>query len=235
MNNINEPSRVVDRDNNGWYLAADGHGGFVYCLDYSTRMPNYTTLEAAHGPLRPVLPVEDADVAELDRLLSKAGRKAVTSLAAALDVVFDQLSKSTGGLDDYYAERTLRAGRSGSWESVLLTGMVVFGCGLNLNQKASTSSDAAAMRAVPSRRVDHEARDQIAAVITRWVTDPARYTEVAETLANIVSGYADRHGADGWRKIADQWLQPAAFPRAGFIVCYRLLYSRSEHYDSSWA
>ena len=60
---------------------------------------------------------------------------------------------------------------------------------------------------------------------------PDRYTEVAETLASIVSSHADQHGADGWRAIADQWLQPQALSRADFATCYRLLYSRSEHYD----
>jgi hypothetical protein len=71
----------------------------------------------------------------------------------------------------------------------------------------------------------------MAAIITRWVMDRARYTEVAETLADIVSCYADRHGPDGWHMVADQWLQSPAFCGSGFRACYRLLHSRSEHYD----
>lgn len=240
MNNVNEPYRVVDRDNNGWYLAADGHGGTVYCLSYSTRMPDYATLEAACGPLRPVLPVTDADVAELDRLLSEAGRKAVTSLAAALATVVTRLYENAGGVESSagsgaYAHRTLKAGRAGSWEAELLVSVVSFGYELNDNRKAPKSGGRHAPRADgPGRRVDRAARDGMAAVIMRWVTDPARYTEVAETLAWIVSRHADRHGADGWRKIADQWLQPSAFGGEDFRNCYGLFYSRSEHHNAGW-
>jgi hypothetical protein len=61
--------------------------------------------------------------------------------------------------------------------------------------------------------------------------NPDRYTDVAETLADIVSGYADHHESNGWRVIADQWLQSTTFGGAGFRACYRLLYSQSEHYD----
>jgi len=74
----------------------------------------------------------------------------------------------------------------------------------------------------------------MAAIITRWVTAPDRYTEVAETLASIVSGYADQHGPGGWRAIADQWLQSPTFGGSGFRACYRLFYSRSEHYSPDW-
>ena len=87
----------------------------------------------------------------------------------------------------------------------------------------------------PGHRVSYKARDQTAAIITRWLTDPARYTEVAGTLADIVSHYADQHGPDGWRVIVDQWLQSPAFGGSGFRVCYRLFYSRSEHYNPDWA
>ena len=133
-----------------------------------------------------------------------------------------------------FAIRTLKAGRAGSWEAALLEEMVFFGCDLNLDYKASKKGTPAARRAAgPSRRVHREARDQMADVVTRWVTNPGQYTEVAETLASIVSCYADQLGPDGWRAIADQWLQSPAFGGSGFAACYRLLYSRSEHYDPS--
>jgi hypothetical protein len=75
----------------------------------------------------------------------------------------------------------------------------------------------------------------MAAIISRWVTDPVRYTEVAETLADIVSYHADQYGADGWRAIADQWLQSSAIGRSGYrSACYRLFHSRSEHYNPDW-
>jgi hypothetical protein len=88
-------------------------------------MPDYASLEAACGPLRPVLPVDTADAEELDRLLAMAGRKAIGSLAAALDLVFHQVREAAGGLDGSaasyaFARRTLTAGRGGSWESELL-------------------------------------------------------------------------------------------------------------------
>lgn len=68
----------------------------------------------------------------------------------------------------------------------------------------------------------------------RWVTDPACYTEVAETLAAVVCGYCgDTHGSDGWAAVADQWLQPGGLARAGFSLCYRLFYSLTAHFDAA--
>jgi hypothetical protein len=231
-----DPYRVVDRENHGWYQASDGQGGFVYRIDYQTQIPDYATLAAKRGPVRPVLPADEADVAELDRLFALAGRKAVTSLAAAIETVFHNLREAAGGLNNRtsydFAMRTLKAGRAGSWEAALLEEVVFFGCDLNLDYKAAQKGTPAAMRAAgPSRRVHREARDQMADVVTRWVTNPARYTEIAETLASIVSSYADQVGPAGWRVIADQWLQSPTFGDPGFTACYRLLYSRSEHYD----
>jgi hypothetical protein len=215
------PGRVVDRDNYGWYQAGDGQGGFVYCVNYQTRIPDYSTLVAKRGPVRPVLPVDQADIAELDRLFILAGSKAVTSLAAAIELVFHTLRAAAGGLNassaSYeYAMRTIKAGRAGSWESELLTEVMLFGNDLNLSRKAPKSDVTAKRAAGPNHRVNSDARDQMAAIITRWVTAPDRYTEVAETLASIVSGYADQHGPGGWRAIADQWLQSPTFGGPGF-------------------
>jgi hypothetical protein len=83
-------------------------------------------------------------------------------------------------------------------------------------------------------RVDPVARDALTAILITWVTDPGRYTEVAETLTGIVSGYADRvHGPCGWKRIADQWAQPGGLAKEVFRETYRWLYSRSEHFDPS--
>lgn len=236
-----EPNRVVDRDNHGWYRASDGRGSSVYCIDCQTEIPDYPTLVATRGPVRPVLPVTPADAAELERLLWLAGRKAVTSLAAAIETVFYNLRSAPDGLDDRtcydYAMRTLKAGCADSWEAALLEEVVFFG-DLNLDYKAPERNPTAApMRApAPSRRVHPGARDQMAAIISRWVTNPARYTEVAATLADIVSYHADQYAADGWSVIADQWLQsPAAIGNSGYkSACYRLFYSRSEHFNPDW-
>ena len=131
-----------------------------------------------------------------------------------------------------YARRTLMAGREGSWESVLLIEIVTFGNGLNLAKATRRVQDVDERRkAGPSSRVDRAVRDAMAEIFTRWVTGPDRYTEVAETLAAVVSRFADEHGRDGWRVIADQWLQPGGLAHGDFSSCYRLFYSQSDHFD----
>lgn len=248
MNDIT-PNRVVDRDNYGWYLAGSAGGGSHWTAGLINGLdgefPDLPNLEALRGPVRPVLPITDDDRDDLHALFGQAGRKTITTLAAALEDVFHRLreqhcggnwSKDTrGGWD--YAKRTMMAGRAGSWEADLLISVVLFGNELNLAKPTRTlhRGDVDGLRAAgPVRRADKVARDAMAAIIWRWVTDPARFTELAETLAFVVSKYADdHHGADGWRQVADQWLQPGALDRENFSACYRLLYSQSEHYDGS--
>lgn len=58
-------------------------------------------------------------------------------------------------------------------------------------------------------------------MIVRWVTDPKRFTEVAATLAETVSSYADANG--GWKAIADQWLQPGGLNHESVYVTSHLL------------
>lgn len=241
------PNRVVDRDNYGWYAAASAGGGSHWTSGlingYGTDYSSYEDLAAARGPVRPVLPVTDADQDALHALFGQAGRKAVTSLAAAIEDVFHRLreqhcggnwSKDThGGWE--YAKRTMMAGRAGSWEADLLISVSLFGNELNLAKATRTLHDVDARRAAgPVKRVDKTARDAMAAIIWQWVTSPDRYTELAETLAYVVSDHADeQHGPDGWARIADQWLQPGGPSREGFRACYGLLYSRSEHRQDS--
>jgi hypothetical protein len=238
--------RVVDVAGQGWFLAAEvvepGSGGGrspVYAADYDwqrglARMP-LPQLEANRGPLRPVLPVEAADETQLRALLARAGRRAISSLAAAVECVFHDIRESFGGLSaprSYQLAKTaLTAGREGSWESAVLIEIVLFGNGLNL---AGRGHDVGVRRAAgPSRRVDPVVRGDLAAMIGRWVTGPARYTEVAETLAVVVSRFCDETaGPRGWQAVADQWLQPGGLARRDFSACYRLLYSLSEHFDA---
>lgn len=212
-------SRVVDQSGQGWYLASDGDGGTKWQASYGSQrdlddMPGLGALVTARGPLRPVLPVTEADKNAVDALLRQSGRKAVTTLAAALHATYNGIRGQLADRDGQAAQRLLMAGREGSWESEYLISFVWFGSGLKPG------------------RVDPGARDALAAIFTRWVTGPDRYTEVAETLAGVVSGYADReHGPDGWKRIADQWLQPESLAHADFSAAYRWLYSQSQYFD----
>lgn len=196
-------------------------------------------IERHFGPCRPVLAVTQADEDELQAAFGLAGRKLITSLASAIELVHHEAfgRYPEGSLPwnaVHYARRTLIAGRPGSWESMALLDIVHFGNELNLYpRKDELPPDARRQTGPNPKRVHVDARDQMAAVLRRWTGDPDRYTEVAETLAWEVSHYADQaHGADGWAKIADQWLQPASMAKAAFRNCYRLLYSQSEHFDT---
>ncbi|ELB87122.1 hypothetical protein Rwratislav_41350 [Rhodococcus wratislaviensis IFP 2016] len=229
------PGRVVDRDNQGWFSTSDTSGNWVYSPGWSSPTCDYETLQATRSPLRPVLPVTSEDEHRIAELLASSGRQAIATLAAALEVVHYRARRERGWLDRPaesadYAKATLIAGRPGSWESSLLIDVILFGNGLNL---PTEGLDVEQRRAAgPNRRVSTPNRDQLAEVFQRWVSDPQRYTEVAETLASIVSDFCDsHHGADGWRAVADQWLQPTSLDRDGFTVTYRLFYSRSQFYN----
>jgi hypothetical protein len=234
--------RVVDASNQGWHPVGTGNGTALmadYAHDRGLHdYPDYEALAAARGPLRPVLPITSDDTAELRRLLGQAGRQAITTLAAAAEQVLSELRDQAEAAGptragSYQDARTwLLAGREGSWESEALIEVALFGNGLNRAPSAGTV--AGRRHAGPSKRVHARVRDGMAAVILRWVTDPARFTEVAETLAAVVSSYADdTHGAAGWAKVADQWLQPGSLARDDFRTCYSLFYSLSAHFDTS--
>jgi hypothetical protein len=236
--------RVVDAHNQGWHPTGTLEGGTVISADYGFKRglpdyPTYEALAAARGPLRPVQPITAADRDELRRLIAYAGRQAITSLAAAVEVVWNELIERSKAdtLDAYHRAKTwLLAGREGSWESEALIAVALFGNTLNLAKETRDRWRVPDRRAAgPVRRVNKEVRDQMAAMILRWVTDPARFTEVAETLAAVVSAYADEiHGPDGWRMIADQWLQPGGLAAEDTRNCYRLFYSLSEHLDTRY-
>jgi hypothetical protein len=196
-------------------------------------------IERHFGPCRPVCVVTQADEDELRAAFGLAGRKLITSLASAIELVHHEAcgqfpEDSAPWNAVYYARRTLIAGRPGSWESVALLDIVPFGNELNLYpRKDELPPDARRQTGPNPKRVHVDARDQIAAVLRRWTGAPDRYTEVAETLAWEVSHYADEtHGAGGWAKIADQWLQPNSMAAVNFRNCYRLFYSQSEHFDT---
>ncbi|HEY3478366.1 MAG TPA: hypothetical protein VGL02_05625, partial [Streptomyces sp.] len=238
------PYRLVDADNYSWLATGAG----LYRADpHQPDRQEELTLDQVtdqYGPVRPVEPITDDDVARLNGAFDKAGRKSIATLAAAIEMVFHELRESKGGLNSHisyaYAARTLTAGRPGSWESALLLEVMLFGNGLNLVKpkgRAPVGVVAAATwkrAAGPSKRVDVDGRAEMATVLRRWVTGPDRYVEVAETLAAVVSRYADGNshmrGGDGhpeqangihaWKQVADQWLMPGGLAREDIAVCY---------------
>jgi hypothetical protein len=250
-----QPYRIVDASNHGWLTS--GAGTYRTDPNHPDRQ-NLTLDQVAEkfGPIRPVEPITDADEALLTGVFTRIGRKTITTLAAAIEVVFHELRESAGGLngnDSYgYATRTMTAGRAGSWESAVLMEVMLFGNGLNLVQPkgrgpAGLAEHADWKRAAgPSKRVDVDGRRELADILRRWVTGPDRYVEVAETLAGVVSRYADQvaYGREdvrmaddpesirGWKTVADQWLMPGGLAQQDFTTCYRLFYSLSAHFRS---
>lgn len=238
------PYRLVDATNQGWHRI--GGAGIRYAADYGTsrNLPESLTLpeiDATRAPWRPVLPISDEDEAQLVEVFDACKRRTITTIAAALEVVFHDIRASRGGLnnlDSYrHTMRTMLAGREGSWESEVLKGIILFGNTLNLvpPKRGEDRSVEACRKRGPNRRVDVAGRTALAAMFTRWVTDPTRYTEVAETLAGEVSRYADeRHPSrGGWVVVADRWPNPGPGDSASDTrACYRLFYSQSQHFDS---
>lgn len=240
------PYRVVDARNQGWHPVG-GHGteDAWYAADYGFQRDledrTWDQLLATRAPLRPVEPITGDDEAELRELFGRAGRKTITTLAAALETAFHEIRemrRTTRNDDDSYdwTRRTVMAGREGSWESEVLIEIMLFGNELNLAKpgRGPGGFDVDVRRvAGPSKRVDVAVRRAMADMFLRWVTDPDRYTELAETLAGVVSRYCDETaGPGGWRAVADQWLQPGGLAQESFSTCYRLFYSLSEHLDT---
>jgi hypothetical protein len=232
------PYRIADSQNQGWLTRGDGiYEGF----DQAPLEPRpLAEIEREFGPWRPVLPLLEGDRAELVAAFDIAGRKMITSVASALEQVFHEAREravepgGSLGTDDYrYAVRTLTAGRPGSWEASSVIGVVLFGNELNL-YPYKQGTDVATMRATGPhpKRVNIEAKDRIEHVLRRWTNSPDRYTEVPETLAAVISSYADDlYEEAGWSRIADQWLQPGGLAQENFGRCYHLLYSTSLHFD----
>lgn len=237
------PYRIADSQNQGWLTRGDGiYEGFDPTKPFGqARLESrpLAEIEAEFGPWRPVEPPTSAECDELRAAFELAGRKAIGSIASALDEVYDEARNRFGPWDRdpsgtaAYAKRTLTAGRPGSWEADAIMEVVYFGNGLNLyHRKGSASVDEMRRKGPSPKRVHVEARDRIAAVLRAWTGSDDRYTEVPETLAGLVGMFADeRHGADGWRAIADQWIQPNSLDKENFVGTYRLLYSTSEHFD----
>lgn len=242
------PYRVADAWDRGWL--GDGKGNYSgYDLtavagEALLASRPLAEVEAEAGPIRPVrhgAPADDR--VTLHALFEVAGRKTIGCIASALDMLFDEARNrydparhgdtGPGSGDYYYAQRSLTAGRPGSWEAQAILAVVMFGNELNLYPRRAHAS-AAEMRATgPNpKRVNVEVRDRIADILRRWTTSPTLYVEVPESLAWLIGEYADeRYGPDGWKHIADQWIQPGSLAQENFEGCYRLLYSTSGHFQ----
>ncbi|WP_331765178.1 hypothetical protein [Nocardia sp. NBC_01388] len=244
MTDTEQPYRVVDSLNQGWHIEGGPEGlyrGFDPTSATKLLEPRpYADIVREFGPVRPVLGLLDEDREELRAALETAGRKAIGSLASALEQVNHEIRARASEPGDQFhhggyrfASRAMTAGRPGSWESERLQSVWIFGNGLNLwPRKDGKGPDEMRATGPNPKRVHLEARDQMAAVLRRWVDSTDRYTEVAEHLAAIVSRYADEaHGRDGWAKVADQWLQPGGLAQEDTAACYGLLYSVSEHFN----
>lgn len=204
------PYRIADAHNHGWL--GDGTGRYRGYDPAASTIEGrlladrpLADIERDFGPWRPVEPPTAQDVEELRAAFALAGRKLITSVASALEQIHHEARERFGPWDRdpsataAYAQRTLTAGRPGSWEAESLMPIVWFGNELNLWPHKNSLPVEEMRRTGPNpKRVHREARDQIAVVLRRWVASEDRYTEVAETLAALVSEFADeQYGAEG--------------------------------------
>ena len=208
------PYRLVDGDYQTWLHTGEGLYRDEADRDWTKTTP-YDEVLTRPAPLRPVLPITDEDQAEIARLLETAELHAAASVLAGI-------YRATKAVYDREAPqlRPLHAGCPGSWETERLP-WLAWEIGADLNDQP--------------RRLDEEVTAGIAAMIQRWVTDPARYTEVAENLAAAFSRHTDKVG--GWYKVSDGYMWPGhPVPGIGwkddtreYVVTYLL--SGSDHMD----
>jgi hypothetical protein len=164
--------RVVDAHDHGWHpTTIDGPPGpVVYRTDYGFKRNglgdplSLEELERTRGPLRPVEPITAEDEQLLRHALAAAGRKAVYTVAVAVQLAFNELRERHSDLpslhDSYERTRThLLAGREGSWESE-----AQFDLQLWVDRSKV-------------KRFHEPSREAITAMIVRWTTDPERFIE----------------------------------------------------------
>lgn len=201
------PSRLVDGHGNGWMCTPPDTEQerqlgepFLYRRGFGGDVCTLTQLGEQTGGWRPVVGMPAADRAQLVEVLTKAGKKAAATLAVALY----ETAKAAKSWGDGHAYELLVAGRPGSWESA------------DVHRLAwETGSD------IKLSRVDMWAGQTCEEIITRWITGPGVYVEVAENLASVFGDVVDACG--GWDQTSDQWLRPRESYR-------NYLTSLSEHY-----
>ncbi|MGF0320747.1 hypothetical protein [Nocardia fluminea] len=187
------------------------------------------THDPGHGPtlVRPAAPEYlPSESDSLRAAFDAIGRRAVGTLACAVDEVYHEACHCHRPWDFAYAERTLTGADDPSvWDPRALMWLRYTGAWLN---RRPHPSDPPRPNAGPKpSRVDVDAREQFATVLRAW-TAPERGVPVAESLARIVSSYADEtHGPDSWRRIADQWMPLVSTRPSWGPNCHRVLMARS--------
>lgn len=212
------PYRVVDVHDQGWF----SNGAGMYTADWESRngLPRlgYDDLRVQRGPLRPVEPISDEDEGRLTAALVGAGRLAAGSVLVALFRLFrgpDLPTMEERGQSMARRSAALVAGRAGSWESEAISSLA-WGPGCDLADKP--------------KRYDPATADLIEAMVWRWVTDPRRFTEVAETLASVFNRHTVNVG--GWDKVADRYLIPGGrFSMAATEQVIGYLHGMSSSYE----
>lgn len=229
------PLSVIDRLNVQWYQSLQEDEGRYAAYGHSLNLPDrsYADLLDSRGPLRPVELLSGTDHDQLERLFDVTARRTITTLAAALAVLVHEIWEANGGRS---AEATFVDSADSlhptPGQTQALLQVAVFGDELNRAPRSRYAERPHAPTASP--RVDTEARDQMTTMMRGWINSPARYIVVPTTLAAIVTAYCDtRGGLDGWKLVADAWLQPRAAGRHAFRSCYQLFYALSDHFDPS--
>lgn len=208
-------ARLVDAHSQGW--AHQGRGR--YLADYARQrgLPElpHGRLLATRGPLRPVQRITDDGQQATRAALRMAGPLAVTTLVVALADVATRLATGPGG------PRVLMAGQETAWESQMLAPVVSWGYHLD------------------PARVHGPAAGVLTTQLVSWVTDPHRYTEVAQTLteqlAHVVDTPPAASAAAAWARVADAALQPGGADAVRGQALYLFLMAYCDTYSAEFA
>ncbi|MFI6485514.1 hypothetical protein ACIBH1_46930 [Nonomuraea sp. NPDC050663] len=217
------PYRLVDDHAFGWITQgwSAEHDDVLFRQDYSGGwsardrdssgpLP-YTQLLQARGPVRPVVAMPRDDAARLVAEMTRAGRKSLISVLAALHFLWVADLAAHQGEERGHI---LTAGRGGSWEAD------------TLKRAVYTLGEGAA-----ERRVDEDLFAAVLEVVGRWLYDPDGYVELAEGLAALFARVADSYAGSlrGMAIIADQWV----VRHEGLESLRNWALSRSEHHGPS--
>lgn len=235
------PYRIVDAHGQGWLNVRDDQFQPDYGSQRDLKTMPYEWVVAERGPVRPVIPVPEADADAIVAALRSAGRKAVATTLHAL------LAVDRATADRPAPDSLMMAGREGSWESVHM---------VRITGEAFGISD---------KRVDPDAKATLVEVLTRWITAEDYYVEVADNLASLFAraaglAYSDAvarcraaikaattgaqqrsarrdlgalaHPVGRWRVVADQHLMPGALGALAAQDIYHLLMSQAHPFDS---